>query len=112
MYGEKLEMANYLLPNNILKLEEQREIFEIHVRTNSIPSNWGKQTLCETGCSKLLNNEHILKCEILNVKSTTDINYIHNGSIAEFFYNSTTIKRNMRRRNMYLPQDSDNVLIS
>ena len=105
-------MADYLLPNNILKLEEQREIFEIRARTNSIPSNWGKQTLCETGCSQLLNNDHILTCEILNEKSTTDINYIYNGSIAEKFTTLNTFKRNMRRRKMYLPLDSDNVLIS
>ena len=35
-------MADYLLPNIILKLEEQGNIFKIRSRTNILPSNWGE----------------------------------------------------------------------
>ena len=105
-YGEKLEMADYLLPNKSIKLEEQREIFEIRARANRIPSNWGKQTLCETGCSEVLNNEHILRCFVLNENRITNIEYIYNGSVEEKLNTLNIFKRNMKRRNMYLPLDS------
>ena len=74
-------MADYLLPYIILKLEEQRDIFKISSRTNKLPSNWGEHTFCETGCLELLNNEHIIKCYILNQNENVDINYIYNRSI-------------------------------
>ena len=53
-YGEKLEMADCLVPNKVLELEEQREILKNHSRTNKLPSNWGEETYCETGCSETL----------------------------------------------------------
>ena len=105
-YGEKLEMADYLLPNKNIKLEEQREIFEILARANRIPSNWGKQTLCETGCSEVLNNEHILRCLVLNENRITNIEYIYNGSVEEKLNTLNIFKRNIKRRKMYLPLDS------
>ena len=95
------------MPNNVLKLEEQREIFKIRARTNKLPSNWGKETLCETGCSEILNNEHILRCSILNENETFDINCIQNGSIEEKLKILNIFKRNMKRRKMNLPQDSE-----
>ena len=36
----KLEMADYLLPNNILTIHEQRQIFEIRNKMSDIPSNF------------------------------------------------------------------------
>ena len=107
LYGEKLEMADYLMPNKHLNLEEQREIFKIRARTNRLPANWGEKTLCETGCSEVLNNEHILKCVILNENRTTNIEYIPNGSVAEKSKTLNIFKRNMKRRKMYLPLDSE-----
>ena len=76
-------MADYLLPDNILKLEEQRDIFKIRPRTNILPSNWGEHTLCETGCLEILDNEHILKCLILKENETFYIYFIFNGKIEE-----------------------------
>ena len=111
-YGEKLRMADYLMPNHILKLEEQREIFQICARANRIPSNWGEKTLCETGCSEVLNNEHILRCVISNEIKNTDIDYIHNGSVEEKLRTLNTFKRNMKRRQMYLPLDSKQSFVS
>ena len=90
-------MAEYLMPSNVLKLEEQREIFKIRARTNKLPSNWGKETLCETGCSEILNNEN----------ETFDINCLQNGSIEEKLKILNIFKRSMKRRKMYLPQDSE-----
>ena len=54
-------MADYLFPDSRLSLEDQLEIFSIRTRTNSLPSNWGTVTLCETKCGEILNNDHILK---------------------------------------------------
>ena len=33
---------------------------------NYLPSNYGNTTYCETKCGKILTNEHILNCKILN----------------------------------------------
>ena len=73
-YDEKKEMADFFLPNKIIKLEERRDIFKICSRTNKLPSNWGEHSLCETRCLELLDNEHILKCSIFNENETFYLN--------------------------------------
>ena len=59
-YGEKFEMADYLMPSSNIKLEDQIDIFKLRSRTNKLPSNWGEEVYCETGCAQFLTNEHIL----------------------------------------------------
>ena len=55
-YEAKLEIADYLLPNIKLKLEDQRESFKLSSRINQLPSNWGKTMLCETSWGQTRNN--------------------------------------------------------
>ena len=78
-------MADYLLPNRQLKLEDQRDIFKLRSRTNKLHSNWGETVLCETSCGQTLNNEHILKCIILKEGDIeqSQLNLIYNGNIKE-----------------------------
>ena len=68
MYGYYLETQNYLLPNNLLTLKEQCDIFKYRTRTNylhcNFPNNKNVQyCLCK---SVELNNTHLYQCEILN----------------------------------------------
>ena len=72
-----------------------------------MPSNWGEETFRETGCSELINNEHILRCSIVHENQTYDINHIHNGNNEEKLQVLNIFKRNTNRRKMYLPLDSE-----
>ena len=84
-YGEKLQMADYLLPESNINLEDQKYIFKLRTRTNKLPSNWGEEVSCEAGCGQFLSNEHILNCPILNEigSKTIEIQLIDNGNIEE-----------------------------
>ena len=107
-YEETFQIADYLLPNKILMLEDQREIFRIRSKTNRLPPNWGESVMCETACGQALSNEHILSCRILNNHKSEEfqMNLIYNGNIEEKFKVLQAFRRNMTRRQTYLPQDS------
>ena len=61
-----LTMAEYLLPEANLSIEEQREVFSIRCRSNPLPANRGITEYCTTQCGEILNNSHIFKCNNLN----------------------------------------------
>ena len=82
-YEEKLQMANYLCPNGVLSVAEQRRLFETRSRVNPLPANKGETSLCPTGCGHLLDNEHILNCWILNPEEQYSIDSLINGNIHE-----------------------------
>lgn len=107
-YGEKLQMADYLLPESNINLEDQKYIFKLRTRTNKLPSNWGEEVSCETGCGQLLSNEHILNCPILNGTGSKniEIQLIYNGNIEEKLSTLNAFRRNMTERIKYLPLDS------
>ena len=47
-----LSMADYLLPEAGISLEDQRELFSIRCRTNPIGANRGKVEYCYTQCGE------------------------------------------------------------
>ena len=78
-------MQSYLKPNNILTLEEQRNIFSYRVRANNLnynmPSNKVTQ-LCL--CGEELNNSNLYTCDKLNENSKSNnqsYSDIFNGTI-------------------------------
>ena len=73
---ERLEMSDYLLPECQILVEDKRELFLIRSEMNELPCNFGNPTLCELGCSQVLNSEHINLCPTLNQKG-----YLHYKSI-------------------------------
>ena len=101
-------MADYLMPNQTLIIEDQIEIFQLRSRRNKLPSNWGEDKPCETGCGLILNNDHILNCFLLNESESEkyDLNLIYNGNIEEKIRILNIFRRNSIRRKKYLPQDS------
>ena len=59
-------MADYLCPNNMFSIEEQRETFQIQSQTNTLPANRGDPQQCLTGCGRILDNHHIVQCPAIN----------------------------------------------
>ena len=98
-------MAEYLQPNQIFNIEDQCEIFSIRCKMNPLPSNRGKKVFCEAGCRQLLNNEHIMTCNIFNTDNLIDYNDILNGSITEMNLFLQRWRTNLAKRQTYLPQD-------
>ena len=61
---DNLKLADYLCPNNILDLEEQRLLFHIRSETNSNPENVGRTEACQLICGEHYENHHILFARI------------------------------------------------
>ena len=98
-----LEMAEYLLPQSNISLEDQREMFSIRCRTNQMGANRGIEEYCETQCGQILNNSHIFECTILNQNNEGfDIKKILNGYLSEKKEMLNIWKHNMQRRESFL----------
>ena len=54
-----LRMQDYLLPQAIISLKDQREIFSIRCKTNPLGANRGIIEYCETKCGAVIDNAHI-----------------------------------------------------
>ena len=92
-----LQMAEYLLPQTNISIEDQRELFAIRCRTNDLGANRGIIENCE--CGELLNNSHIFKCKNLNEDiNKYDIKYILNGYTEEKKEHLKIWRLNMKRR--------------
>ena len=63
---ERLELADYLLPECEAGVEDKREIFNIRTEMDDFPCNFGNKTYCDMGCKEILNSEHLLTCSALN----------------------------------------------
>jgi hypothetical protein len=82
IYEDKLKMADYLSPNDILNLEDQIEIFQVRSETNSIPANIGNPGPCPMSCGEILQNPHILTCK--NIEETSEsYEMLINGNLNE-----------------------------
>ena len=96
-------MADYLLPQANISLEDQREIFSIRCRTNPLGANRGIEEYCETRCGQILNNAHIFQCNILNNnRKDGAMRKILNGYISEKKAMLTIWRENMKRRESFL----------
>ena len=100
---EELRMRDYLLPNNIITLEDQRYIFSLRCRMNNISSNFtNEHVLCETDCGEILNNEHIYNCEVLNKGIKPDI--IYNKKYNGFLKDKVKVLKHMERNILHREQ--------
>ena len=85
-YGEDLKCQAYLLPNNILTLEEQRIIFSYRSRMNQLKYNFqGTNYPEQCKCGTLITNEHLYYCKLLNNNKIVDLKYenICNGILQD-----------------------------
>ena len=96
-------MADYLLPQANISIEDQREIFSIRCRTNPLGANRGITEYCETKCGEVLNNSHIFKCNVLNNhEEKYEYDKILNGYTKEKKKHLIIWKENMKKRETYL----------
>ena len=52
-------MADYLLPEANLTVEEKRNVFSLRLEMNENPCNFGSKIQCETGCPEIQENSNI-----------------------------------------------------
>ena len=67
-------MADYLCPEANMSVTDQKKMFPIRCRANSLGTKRGIIENCETMCGELLVNLHTFKCKILN-KNNSDYNF-------------------------------------
>ena len=106
-----LQCQSYLQPHSNISVEDQRLLFSLRVRMNKIPFNFpgNKENVnCETNCGNILNNEHILICEILNEGNSHNLKYEHifNGTLNQQIEVLYKIKLNLSRREQIITQRS------
>jgi hypothetical protein len=71
----EIEMAEYLLPNDNLTIEEQRTIFSIRNRmVNDIPANFSskKENTAKCICGESEDMEHVYNCKYLNIEEPAE----------------------------------------
>ena len=98
-YKNSLSCQKYLQPNKILSFQEQKDTFKYRTRMNLIKNNFRNENLLEKClCMKILTNEHLYTCDILNNNEKYSINYtqILNGSLGEQKFIINTLNRNMK----------------
>ena len=101
---QKLEMADYLLPNNEFTIEEQRTLFEVRNKMSDIPSNFcareSNESKCPCGATE--NMEHVYYCKYLNKKiPETSFNEVYNGNIFEQRQVLTNFEENIEVRRKF-----------
>ena len=106
IYGQQLQMADYLCPNNQLSVSEQIQIFHIRSQINPLPSNKGLSVPCATGCGEIMNNSHILQCSVINPKEQLSLQKLINGDIYEMKKTLDQWNNNMNEFEKITPQDS------
>ena len=79
---KSLNMADYLLPEAALTVEEKQEMFAIRTEMNDNKYNFGNKIPCEVGCQEAQDNPHIFNCKKTNQnRSTLKFADILNGSL-------------------------------
>ena len=63
---ESLNMADYLLPEAALTVEEKQEMFAVRTEMNENQFNFRNKIQCEVGCPEAQDNPHILNCRKTN----------------------------------------------
>ena len=97
-------MADYLLPEASIGLEDQQELFFMRCRTNPIGANRGKIQYCYNQCGEILDNSHFFQCKILNKNvEKYDIEKILNGFNSERKQHLKKWRENMTKLNSYQP---------
>ena len=101
---ECLQMTDYLLPESSLNLEEKIEMFSLRAEMNQNPYNFGNKTNCELGCLIPQDNEHYLKCHILNegIENAMKYSEFLNGPLQTKIRIFKKIQENMKKKETHL----------
>ena len=100
-YGEFLTLQDYLRPNDILTLAEQRALFSYRVRANELQYNTpgsGEKEFCI--CQEHLTNDHLYSCPVLNDTYTQEVpqyDAIFNGTLKQKKVIINILTKNMNK---------------
>ena len=101
----RIEMAEYLLSDNELTIEQKRRIFAVRNKMVDIPNHFSSSknyTLCICGEKETLS--HIYDCEILNETKRETLPYekIYDGNVFEQTKILYKMEENLEIREEYI----------
>ena len=112
-FGVYLALQDYLQPNQILTLSEQKLLLSFRVRSNPLQYNTpgtGEIELCE--CKEVLKNEHLYLCELLSEQGCDNkppYDAIFNGTLKQQKTIINILIRNLKNiENMRNPPGTSN----
>ena len=109
VYKKNLQCQTYLLPNNILTVQEQRAIFAFRTRMNFIKNNFkGNNSIEYCQCESEMTNKHLYECILLN-NSEKKIPYetLFEGRLCELKYIVNILLENQEKPERFtLAQES------
>ena len=100
----KIEMADYLLPECAMSVQNKTDMFAFRCDMNALPNNFGKKDLCELSCQDEMNNEHLLSCKVLNEgnPNNLELEQLRNGNISEKSEVLKKLQDNSNKRTEYI----------
>lgn len=106
----RIEMAEYLLPNNNLTIEQKQRLFAVRNKMVEIPSHFSSgdsDILCICGDKESLS--HIYSCDILNESKKESIPYekVYSDNVNEQTKILYKIEENLRIREKFIDDQKD-----
>ena len=98
---KSLKMSEYLLPNDVLTIEEQRNIFEIRNKMSNIPSNFKteKDSTVKCICGEKESMKHIYICkQIKRTEQVIHYEEVHRDNLKHLKSIGKRFEENMRER--------------
>ena len=107
-----IQMADYLLPDNNLSIDQKRKLFEIRNGMTQIPSNFSsRDNVFYCVCGDRESMPHLYNCEKLNKQTTksdhVSYNKIYNGHINEKIEVYRKFEENLKVRENILKTDEE-----
>ena len=105
-----IQMADYLLPDNNLSIDDKRKLFEIRNGMTQIPSNFSsRDNVFYCVCGDRESMPHVYQCETLNKQNTKSdgesFNKIYNGNINEMIKVYRKFEENLKIREDIMKTD-------
>ena len=110
VYQKDLQCQTYLLPNNILTIQEQRAIFSFRTRMNYWNNNYkGKNIVEYCQCESEITNKHLYECKVLNnIEKKIPYETIFEGRLCELKYIVNILLENQEKHERFtLAQESN-----
>ena len=103
-------MADYLLPDNNLSIDDKRKLFKIRNGMTQIPSNFSsRDNVFYCVCGDRESMPHVYQCETLNKQNTKSdgesFNKIYNGNINEMIKVYRKFEENLKIREDIMKTD-------
>ena len=99
---DRIQMAQYLLPNDQLEVKEQRKIFEMRNKMTNIPDNFSTKSEMKCICGEIERMEHIYNCKFLDSeKQKIKYEKIYQGNVNDMKMIVKQFEKNMNKREKY-----------